>query len=251
MAFSETPEVWRMRNIEYGERGTAKKRAELAGYAQILQELKNQGLLDVAKRQQQGATTRFGMSEQGVDRRAAGVQSGLDRRLAANIRVGTPLRKQETEAVRLGNIAEKFYQGLAEDFGPRIMKQRYGDKTPAAGSRAAIPPSDTITPLDIDPTTGKPIVPGIDLGAEPKADVSAPSRTFGQEASDAWDRSTRTPIGRMFDLEGISEALRKTWRGLDYVGKGMEKGVGRSFKYLFTPRKRKEDRTASPFGIRR
>lgn len=223
MGFSETPQAWRMRNIKYGERGTEKRRRELSEYANLLQARRTQGQLAVAESQQE-----FERPEQ-------------EARIA---RIG-----EETEGLDIANTGQRFYQGLAKKYGPMFMRQDLG--LPESESGAVRPWS---LPKGYDSGSGS------DSGSDlrPKSDISdtrspvASITSEGSSLTDAWDRSTRTPVGRMFDLENITEALRKTWKGLDYVGKGMEKGVGRGFKYLFTPRKRtkeEKDRAAKPFGI--
>ncbi len=100
MAFLMSPKEFTRRNIRYGEEGTEKRRRELAGYAGILQELKDQGALGLLESAQ-----RFERPEQ--EARITGLGA-------------------ETERTRLGTAGEEFYQGLSRRFAEPFMKKYLG-----------------------------------------------------------------------------------------------------------------------------
>ena len=88
------------RNIAFGEAGASKRRKELAGYANMLQELKNQGALDILASEQQ-----FARPEQ---------------------KAKIALFGAETEGQRLGNVGKRFYQGLSSKYGESFMRKALG-----------------------------------------------------------------------------------------------------------------------------
>ena len=130
--FTERPKKFRKRNVEMGRETAAIGDTRRAEFARILQGQKNLGYTNVANIRQRGA----------------------DRRLASEQEYGLPLQEQETEAARIGNVGEEFFQGLTKEFGPSFMRQELGLPEPVSRANVFFP--DRRTPL------------------EPKADLSSP-----------------------------------------------------------------------------
>ena len=166
-------------SLEYGEKGAAKRRAELANYAELLQELKNQGALGIAESRQE-----FERPEQA----ARITQYGA-----------------ETEGTRLDTEGERFYQGLARQYGPTSIRQNLG--IPEPESRANWEFSDGYKGYGAETGEADAIGPGdVSLpGLTPKTDISSVTPRF-QIGPVPWalnlrrrrDRKERTarPFGR-------------------------------------------------------
>jgi len=144
MAFSPSEHrKFTERNILFGERGAKKRRGELAGFASILQELRNKGLLDVASILQE-------LRNKGLLDVA---ESGQEfRRPEQEARIAG--MQAETEGTRLGTEGQRFFQGLTREFAPSFMRQYLGRPEPESRANVFFP--ERIAPL------------------RPKADLSPP-----------------------------------------------------------------------------
>ncbi len=228
MAFSPSEmRKFTERNVAFGERGADRRRKQLSDYANMLQGIKNQGDLDF-----QAGAQEFQRPEQAA-------------------RIGK--MGAETEGFQLGNEGERFYQGLAKQYGPTAMRQSIGmaepisranwsyagDNKSGAGTTDAIQPSDVASP-----------------GLRPKYGISSdrPSRPPGlmQEFADTYDQVSESPMGRALDMGPRKDALNYFKDAAGRIGEGMERGLGIGFKQMLTPRKRtkkEKEQAARPFGI--
>ncbi len=255
MSFSETPQVWRMRNAKMGRKTAAIGDARRAAFAQALQGTKNQGYANVAGIRNEGAFDVAEMKEQGFDRRLASTQkygkpfqtASVSRFDADTERLGAEAGRLGADTARIGadttrtNVGiagDKMFNALTKEFGREYMLKDLGmgGSDPAmfgAGEAGAIPSSDAIQPSDAYPSE---LSPRTAISQSSPATVQGQGQEQGGGLGDTWDKLGRSPIGRAYDYKSQTEAMKYLWGILSRIGSGTVSGT----KSLLNPGERRK-----------